>query len=1546
MMMPVEFLARGMRVLLIDNDADERTLLRGMLVAANGGRYEITEAGTVAQAKASIAEMAPDCILLDCDLPDGNGLALLRDIVGEQGIHAFGIVMLTDSGATVPAVEALHLGAHDFLLKEGISDLQVRQAVRSAIEKAAIHRELAAKRAERVRKGGAPAHLDNTEQESAERPRAELALKDQEAFLQSVIGAATDCVKVLDLEGRLRWMSENGQRMLEVTDFSQIEGREWASLWSLDGKEEQARAAVAAAAAGKIACFHARGATMTGAIKWWETVVSPIQGRDGRVEKILCVSRDVSDRHAADMALRQSEERLRLATAAGKAGIWDWDILTDKVTWTESLYAMHGLKPGEFAGTLAAFSALVHPEDVARVKMALDNALAGAAPYELEMRVVQPDGEIRWIFTNASVIREEGQAVRMLGASLDITDRKRREGHAELLSSLGQRLGLLSGGEEMLQVAQEAIGRHLGVQRCFFFEVDDVKGRAVIHDDWRGPEQPSLAGTYAFEDYGTPELVSRLAQARFSVDDVTKDPAIGTWAKAHLRNRTRAVAVAAFHREGRWVASLGVGAEQARHWREDELALLEDALARVWPYVEKARADRLLFNSAEQLKLAASAARLGPWVYDKRADRVTFSERAAEIFGLSPGASLSWEKMQALLHEDDRERGHKATEVALAARTEYSIEYRLVRADGSTRWVASNGRGQYDETGLIGVVGVVQDVTERKEAERATRQLAAIVESSDDAIVSKNLQGVVLTWNAAAERVFGYTTKEMIGTPITVLLPPEHYDEEPLILERIRRGERIEHYETRRRHKTGRILDVSLTVSPIKDENGWIVGASKIARDITQRKATEAALVRRTQGLEILNRLGAGLVMERELENIVQAVTDAGREIAGAQFGAFFYNRMSEPGGALTLYAISGLPKEAFAKFPMPRATALFGPTFRGEGTVRVADVFADERYGKNAPHQGMPAGHPPVRSYLAASVRAGSGDILGGLFFGHDQPGVFTQEAEEAIEALCSQAGIAIENARLHQAVQRELAERKLAREAVRAREEQLRLVTNHAPVLLLQCDRGYRYKFANEPYAQRYGHTTESLLGQTIAEVAGEAAFAAARESIDRALEGQTIEFEIEIPYQHLGSRWVHVVFVPEPEKDGEVPGFVGVLTDITQRKSAERELERARDEALAGSRAKDDFLAALSHELRTPLNPVLLLASDAANNTALPEEIRDVFETIRRQVNLEARLIDDLLDLTRITRGKLSLDRRIIDAHQVLKDAIITVRSDVEEKKLRFVQSFDARAHTVFGDAVRLQQVFWNVLKNAVKFTSAGGRISVTTSVREKPSRLRVAIEDTGIGLTPVELGRIFEAFSQGAHASDGGSHRFGGLGLGLAISRSLVEMHGGEIHASSPGRNLGAIFVIELPLMSASTSTENSFQDESTGIRTPDAPGQTSRGRLLVVEDHAPTRNTLKNLLSRRGFDVSTAGSAIEALEVARQQAPDLIISDIGLPDSDGCKLLIELRLSNPSLPGIALSGYGMEEDLARTRAAGFTEHLTKPINVGALERAIEKFFPRT
>jgi signal transduction histidine kinase len=395
-----------------------------------------------------------------------------------------------------------------------------------------------------------------------------------------------------------------------------------------------------------------------------------------------------------------------------------------------------------------------------------------------------------------------------------------------------------------------------------------------------------------------------------------------------------------------------------------------------------------------------------------------------------------------------------------------------------------------------------------------------------------------------------------------------------------------------------------------------------------------------------------------------------------------------------------------------------------------------------------------------------------------------------------------------------------------------------------------------------------------------------------------------------------------------------LVRLNEELRERETALRTSEA---QAMAASRAKDDFLAALSHELRTPLSPVLLLATEAAKNPLLPDEVRADFDTIAKNVALEARLIDDMLDLTRIVHGKLALEMKPLDVHDTLQDALAMTFEEINQKQIALKLKLEAKHRTVRGDDVRLKQVFWNVIKNAAKFTPAGGQITIDTATLADGNEMMVKITDTGIGMTPAELERVFEAFSQGDHAVQDSPHRFGGVGLGLAISRMMVKLHSGSISATSGGRNQGTTVSIKLPLFQAAEQLRPEINHAPASVH-PD-PGATDRPcRILLVEDHQPTSRALVQLLTRRKYEVIAAGCLAEARAVASRNSFDLLISDIGLPDGTGYELMSELR-DRRGLVGIALTGYGMEEDVNRSHAAGFVTQLTKPVSVQALDNAL-------
>src|SRR5688572_2922723 len=686
----------------------------------------------------------------------------------------------------------------------------------------------------------------------------------------------------------------------------------------------------------------------------------------------------------------------------------------------------------------------------------------------------------------------------------------------------------------------------------------------------------------------------------------------------------------------------------------------------------------------------------------------------------------------------------------------------------------------------------------------------------------------------------------------------------------------------------------------------------------TAREAT-AQLQEQVRVTETLYRIGGMLAAERDVHKLVQTVTDAATKLTRAQFGAFFYNLVSESGESYTLYTLCGIPREAFEKFPMPRNTELFDPTFSGTGVVRVDDVTTDPRYGKSGPYDGMPEGHLPVRSYLAVPVISRTGQVLGGLFFGHAEVGRFTPMDEALVLGIASQAAVAIDNAQLYQALKRG--------------EEQYRFLAESIPQMVWTALPSGALDYYNQRVSDYGGIPIEQLVGSGWTAMLHADDVARSIERWERSLRtGEDYEVEFRLRHKAGEYRWHLVLALPMRDSTGKVVKWFGTCTDIDDQKRAEAELVESRDAAEAANNAKDQFLAVLSHELRTPLMPVLTTVQSLEMEGGLPEPVRSGLQIIRRNVEMEARLIDDLLDLTRVSKGKLQLNLETTDVYHALHTALEICRPDIEAKRLTVSMDLTEGICPVRADPARLQQVFWNLISNAVKFTPEGGTITFRCRPVE-PGRVRLEVTDTGVGIETDALSRIFDAFEQGGQTV---ARIFGGLGLGLAISKALVTLHGGTISAHSDGKGKGSTFSVELPLH------KDAGVDQPTCDQPPPALSSEPRDiRILLVDDHEDTNKAMQRLLQRLGYDVQTAHTVRAALDAAEVEPPfDLLISDIGLPDGSGLQLMEELLKRRP-IKGIALSGFGMEEDVKKSKQAGFYEHLTKPINFKRLETAIKQ-----
>ena len=622
----------------------------------------------------------------------------------------------------------------------------------------------------------------------------------------------------------------------------------------------------------------------------------------------------------------------------------------------------------------------------------------------------------------------------------------------------------------------------------------------------------------------------------------------------------------------------------------------------------RANEDRLR-DAARRLQLAMSAGDMGDWVWDAETNLMSLSRRAAQLFGLPPNAPVSRDQLRALVPAEDGVRTKIEFDRALLEKTDYKVEFRVLRANSPPVWVAAMGRGVYADNGaVVGMIGMIHDVTERRQADELRGRLAAVVESSNDAIISKTLESIITTWNHGAELLFGYPAAEVIGKPITLLLPPDRLDEETAILEQIGSGEPVKPYPTVRVRKDGSLVDVSVAVSPIRDSHGRIIGASKIARDITAQKIVEEAL------------------------------------------------------------------------------------------------------------------------------------------------------------------------------------------------------------------------------------------------------------------------------------------------------------------------RETDKR----------KDEFLATLAHELRNPLAPIRQATLIAQSPNTTDAQKRWSHEVIKRQVHNMALLLDDLLDISRITRGTLALRSRLTDLASIVDAAVETARPAIDAKRHAFSVQLPTERVEFAADPMRLAQVLSNLLTNAAKYTDPDGRIGLSASCGD--GIVTISVTDTGIGIPPDAMSNLFGMFSQVKSSKDRSE---GGLGIGLALAKGLVELHGGTIEARSAGTERGSEFIITLPVRTQ--------QVRQTETATRPGAERILRRRVLIADDNRDAAESLAMLLQMEGHEVTVVHDGREAVTAFENMRPDAALLDIGMPGLNGYEIARIIRRAphGRDITLVAVTGWGQDNDKAQATEAGFNHHFTKPVEPDAITALLSR-----
>jgi len=781
---------------------------------------------------------------------------------------------------------------------------------------------------------------------------------------------------------------------------------------------------------------------------------------------------------------------------------------------------------------------------------------------------------------------------------------------------------------------------------------------------------------------------------------------------------------------------------------------------------------------------------------------------------------------------------------------------------------------------VMGVVLVFRDVREQRAADATRARLAAIIDSSGDAIVSKSLDGTIQTWNAAAERLFGWSAQEIVGRSILTLIPPEHRDEEDMILGRIRGGRQAELIETTRLTKDGRRIPVSVRVSPVRDAEGAVIGASKIVRDLSDLVAARDALAREKELLATTLSSIGDAVIATDVEGRVTFLNPVARELTG-------WSEEDAAGRPLPeIFRIVNESTRAEVENPALRAVRFGVVVGLANHTVLVAKDGAEHAIDDSA-----------------APIRARDGDVIGSVL-------VFRDVGER----------------------RRGDAERERLRAQLAATVQELQAVFETVPVQIwlgdASCTRFRGNRRACEEHGLPYDAEPSSdgfapeLPSGFHSEVEGREV---PREEMPMRVAARTgrpvhhFEYDAVHPDGRRKTFWANVA--PLFAESGAVREVVGSFIDVTTLRAAERALREA-------DQRKNEFIATMAHELRNPLAPIKNSTSILRIKGPRDEELIAARAVIERQVQHLSRLLDDLLDVNRLGRGKLELRKERVSLRSVLDAALETARPGIDAKRHRI--TFDPIDDVALdADPVRLAQVFGNLLNNAAKYMDDRGQIWVST--RREGGDVVVSVRDAGVGIPAESLPRLFEMYAQTPLALERAQ---GGVGIGLSLAKGLVELHGGSISAKSDGPGKGSEFVVRLPI-AADAAPPPTTPSMNTPTRAHRKAGVTRR--VLIADDVRDNADTLAMMLRALGHDVHVAYDGEEAVALAGKTRPEIALLDIGMPGLSGYEACRRIRAEpwGRDVYLIAQTGWGQEEDRRRADEAGFDRHMLKPVDCAEL-----------
>jgi len=1082
------------------------------------------------------------------------------------------------------------------------------------------------------------------------------------------------------------------------------------------------------------------------------------------------------------------------------------------------------------------------------------------------------------------------------------------------IGDLDDALMRLADPKDIVTVTVRMLGQYTGVDHCDYAEVEADQEHFVILGDYSKGATDTITGRYRMSDFGS------LEDHAYVVDDIESEPPPGSHIPPHLRSELRSLVCVPLIKAGHVVAGMAVTQRTPRHWSSQEINLIDTVAHRCWESVERVTALRRLKASYEDYRSFIAISSEGIWRFEiERPIPVTLpaddqiemlyqfaylaecNNAMARMYGYDSADQILGARLGDLMPKNPKNidyfRALHANGYCLN-----DVESSELDRYGNAKVILNNLSGIIENGMIVRAWGTQRDITAQKQAEEALRsseeRYRLLTELSPDGVVVAGADGTIHLVNPSVLRMLGASAEDMTGRNLFDFVAAEFQDDCSALMKTVMaQGTAATEVEGTLRSKDGRRIPVEMSAIRFDGNQQF---AQLVIHDLTGRKQAEAERERWSKQIE----------SERDRLTRILEQMPIGVIIAEAPSGRLVFHNIE----ASRLLHRPFLVAEDYRGYPKYGAVREDGLPYQAEEYPAARSLMSGEIV-KNE----------EIKYRLEDATET---------YFSFNSAPIYDPEGRMVLTIVTFI----------------DIAERKLAEAALRESEERFAKAFQASPDgLVISRIADAALLEVNDSFVAMSGYARDEIIGQSALQM-GLYADPSSRERALKILEEQNLvrDFELTMRRKSGEVRWI--LLSAEPMNLRGEHCWLTIMRDITERKHAEEERERlllqekeAREEAETASRMKDEFLATISHELRTPLTAILGWASMLNRGSLSQFQTRRALQVIEQSARSQAGLVDDILDTARIITGRMKLDARPVEIEPVFQAAIDVIRPSAEAKRIALQVVIDDRYGIVFGDANRVQQVIWNLLSNAVKFTSEGGRVEARLSRTE--THIEITVTDTGMGIEPQFIPYVFDRFRQADSTS---TRKYSGLGLGLAIVRHVVEMHGGTVAASSPGKGQGATFKVRFPIASGILRQPEKRPPGSESQQptqpNPMAEQQNLSGvRVLVVDDDLDTLEMLKVILQNRGAEGDAASSAGDALEALEHSLPDAIVSDLAMPEQDGYELIELIRQRGPerggNIPAVALTAYARVEDRVRALTAGFQIYVPKPVDSNELAAVV-------